>query len=68
MGGYTVLMCLQISENAEDQNRFQMLYERYRGLMFWRAMQILQNENDAEDAVQQAFLSYTYIEDEFRYL
>ena len=57
MGGYTVLMCLQISENAEDQNRFQMLYERYRGLMFWRAMQILQNENDAEDAVQQAFLS-----------
>lgn len=33
------------------------LYETYRGLMFYVANQILQNEQDAEDAVHDAFLS-----------
>lgn len=52
-----MLIYLQALEAPGERARFQMLYERYRGLMFHRAMQLLQNESDAEDAVHQAFLA-----------
>ena len=41
---------------GEEQSRFEKLYRAYRGLMFYVANRILQNEQDAEDAVQQAFM------------
>ena len=48
---------LQAIETEPDREKFTALYTRYRGLMFHVAMNLLQNEQDAEDAVHQAFLS-----------
>ena len=48
---------LQMIDNEEDKCKFERLYLRYRGLLFAVAMKILRNPQDAEDAVQQAFLS-----------
>ncbi|MCD7927982.1 MAG: sigma-70 family RNA polymerase sigma factor [Oscillospiraceae bacterium] len=38
-------------------DKFERLYLRYRGLLFTVAIEILGQEQDAEDAVQQGFLS-----------
>ena len=52
-----MLVFLQIIDNPEEQSRFEKLYWTYRGLMFHVAKKILGNDQDAEDAVQDAFLS-----------
>lgn len=52
-----MLIYLQVIESEEDRQRFTHLYQTYRGLMFYAANQILHNNEDAEDAVHQAFLS-----------
>lgn len=52
-----MLPYLQTTENEEDRRKFAELYESYRELMFGVALRILRSEADAEDAVQQAFLS-----------
>lgn len=52
-----MLVYLQAMENQEDRTRFEALYTAYRGLMFHVANRILQNPQDAEDAVHVAFLS-----------
>ena len=44
-------------ESYEEKNKFERLYETYRGLMLYVANQILHNKDDAEDAVHQAFVS-----------
>ena len=46
-----MLIYLQVIDAPEDRDQFITLYETYRGLMFYVANQILQNEQDAEDAV-----------------
>ena len=56
-GGSAVLVYLAALETEAERDRFQALYERYRGLMFHRAMLLLRNESDAEDVVHQAFLA-----------
>ena len=43
--------------NREDKLTFERIYLDYRESMFRAAMRILRNEQDAEDAVHQAFLS-----------
>ena len=48
---------LSIIDTEEGKCKFERIYLRYRGLLFAVAMKILRNEQDAEDAVQQAFLS-----------
>jgi len=50
-----VFLALIDSEN--DRDKFSLVYEKYRNLMFYVARQILKNEQDAEDAVQEAFFS-----------
>lgn len=50
-----MLIYLQVIDAPEDRDQFITLYETYRGLMFYVANQILQNEQDAEDAVHDAF-------------
>ena len=45
------------SSAAEREEKFEELYHAYKGLMFHTANSILHNWQDAEDAVQQAFLS-----------
>lgn len=52
-----MLVYLLMLESETDRSKFEQLYNRYRGLMFHVAMQILDNERDAEDAVHEAFLS-----------
>ena len=52
-----MLIYLQTTGSAEDRSRFEQLYLKYRSLMLRVAMRILHNEQDAEDAVHQAFLS-----------
>ena len=52
-----MMIYLQMLESNEDKQKFEQLYIVYRGLMFHAAMQLLSNEQDAEDAVHQAFLS-----------
>ena len=56
-GGGKMLAYLQAIDNPEDRTRFEAMYSAYRGLMFHAANRILQNPQDAEDAVHLAFLS-----------
>lgn len=56
-----MLLYLQIIETAEDRSKFERLYEEYRGLMYHVANEILHNQQDAEDAVHQAFLKIAEI-------
>lgn len=52
-----MLIYLQSIEDPQDRTRFEAMYSAYRGLMFHVANRILQNPQDAEDAVHLAFLS-----------
>ena len=47
---------LQLLETEGEKQKFERLYERYRRLMHWIAVGILQDEHLAEDAVHEAFL------------
>ena len=52
-----MLIYLQAIDDPQDRTRFEAMYSAYRGLMFHVANRILQNAQDAEDAVHLAFLS-----------
>ena len=52
-----MLFYLQMIDGPEDRLKFEKVYIAYRGLMFHVAAQILENEQDAEDAVHDAFVS-----------
>lgn len=47
---------LQMFETLEERSKFEQIYVEYRGLMFHIAYEILHNEQDAEDAVHEAFI------------
>lgn len=47
---------LAVLETAEQQNELSEIYERYKNRFYALAFSILQNRNDAEDAVEEAFL------------
>ena len=51
-----MILYLQMIDAPKDRSKFERLYLAYRDLMFYVANQILHNEQDAEDAVHQAFL------------
>lgn len=50
---------LLIVENENDTAKFTELYLRYRNDMYWAAMKVLRNPDDAEDVVHQVFLELT---------
>ena len=52
-----MIIYLQMLETSEEKVRFEELVHTYKNLMFYVANQILNNEHDAEDAVQQAFFA-----------
>ena len=56
-----MIVYLQMIDTPEDRSKFEQLYLEYRGLMFHAANQILHNEQDAEDAVHQAFLTSPFL-------
>lgn len=49
-------ICLTLIDTDEEKDRFTLLYEQYRHLMFYIAEEILKDEHLSEDAVQEAFL------------
>ncbi len=51
-----MLLYLQMIESEKEQSEFKEIYEKYKGLMFYVANNILHNEHDAEDAVHQSFV------------
>lgn len=51
-----MLIYLQMLETPEEKSLFEQIYLEYCGLMFRVAYEILHNEQDAEDAVHQAFV------------
>lgn len=52
-----MLIYLQMIETPDDQSKFERIYDKYLGLMYHIALKILENHEDAEDAVHQAFVS-----------
>ena len=52
-----MIVYMQMIDTPEDKHKFEVLYLEYRGLMFYIANQILNNEQDAEDAVHTAFIA-----------
>ena len=50
-----MLIYLQIIESPQDISKFEILHEHYKGLMYHIAYDILQNQEDAEEAVSDAF-------------
>lgn len=51
-----MIVYLSMIETPEEKSKFEQLYLEYKGLMFHVAYEILHNEQDAEDAVHQAFI------------
>ena len=51
-----MLIYLQMIEPPEDRSKFEIIYEEYRDMMYWKANKVLRNTMDAEDAVHQAFV------------
>lgn len=51
-----MLIYLQTVEAPEERSKFETIYWMYRDTMYAVAYDILKNEQDAEDAVHQAFL------------
>lgn len=52
-----MIIYLSMIDSPEDQDKFELIYRKYRNLMYYGANQKLHNHFDSEDAVHQAFLS-----------
>lgn len=52
-----MLICLQMIDDPARKADFEQVYHRYRQAMYRRAYRILGNEQDAEDAVHEAFIA-----------
>ena len=50
------MIYLQMIESENDKSKFEEIYIKYRALMFYAANKILNNDQDAEDAVHMAFI------------
>lgn len=51
-----MLIYLQLIDSPRDRSKFEKIYYAYRDKMYAAAFAILHNEEDAEDAVHQAFV------------
>ncbi len=51
-----MLMYLMMVDSLAGQSKFEKIYLAYKGLMYHTAYKILNNEEDAEDAVHNAFV------------
>ena len=51
-----LMVCMAMIDNSEDKTTFKKLYDEYLNLMLYTAYNILGNQQDAEDAVSEAFL------------
>lgn len=60
------MLYLQMIDTPEKRTKFECLYKEYRNLMFHVANKILNEPNDAEDAVHQAFVKVAEIIDKIQ--
>ncbi|MBO6231256.1 MAG: sigma-70 family RNA polymerase sigma factor [Ruminiclostridium sp.] len=51
-----LMMYVQMLDAPQEKVKFEQVYRTYRSLMFRIAMKLLQNTQDAEDAVHNAFV------------
>ena len=51
-----MLIYMSMIDNDMDKTKFENLYNTYKKIMFFKAMEILKDEHLAEDAVHQAFI------------
>ena len=51
-----MIIYLEMINAPEERHKFEVLYRAYRRMMFYIANRILNNEQDAEDAVHSAFV------------
>lgn len=51
-----MLIYLVMIDSPEDQSKFEKVYLTYKGLMYHTAYKVLNKEEDAEDAVHNAFV------------
>lgn len=51
-----MIVYLQMIETQEDREKFEVIYVKFKGLMYHIAYDILNNRQDAEDAVHNAFV------------
>ena len=42
-------------DTAEEKSKFELLYQRYRDIMYWAAYGIMKDPHQAEDVVSQSF-------------
>lgn len=52
-----MLVCTQLLEPTDEQIKIEQIFHTYGNLMFHVANRILNNDHDAQDAVQQAFFA-----------
>ena len=58
-----MFLYLSAIDSPADRDKFEILYNKYKNLMYHVAYQVVMNREDAEDAVQQAFVSLIRIID-----
>lgn len=52
-----LVVYLNIIDEQNDKNKFEKLYLKYRSKMYYVAMSVLHHQQDAEDALHNAFLA-----------
>ena len=60
-----ISVALAVLESEEQRNELDILYEKNKDTFLAIALKILKNLNDAEDALQEAFLSVVKYPDTF---
>ena len=63
-GRTIVLIYLCAIEGQDEKQKFEIIYEEYKNLMFYVANRILEDTQDSEDIVHQAFLKIIEIIDQ----
>lgn len=59
-----MIIYLSMIDSAEDRCKFEVIYERYKNLMYYVANSILHSQGDAEDIVHDTFLKIIEIIEE----
>ena len=52
-----MILYLEMLETQTERSKFELIYNQYKNIMYATAFSILRNEQDAEDAVHQAFVA-----------
>jgi DNA-directed RNA polymerase specialized sigma24 family protein len=63
-GDLSMFIYLAMIDSPEEKLKFEIIYERYKGLMFYTANSVLGDTRDSEDIVHDAFFKIIEIIDE----